>query len=196
MREHHFLKLAAAALLAVAMSPLHAIAQGRPDPMALMAVQRDALAKLAFMDGVWRGPASTVLPNGDKHAVMQTERIGPLLGGTVKLIEGRGYDAEGRTGFNAFAVLSYNVATKSYNFRSYAQGFSGDYVFNLTDEGFNWEIPAGPATLKYSAVVKNGEWRETGDRVEAGKPPVRFFEMNLKRIGGSDWPGAGEVGWK
>ena len=106
MREHHFLKLAAVALLAVAMSPLHAIAQGRPDPMALMAVQRDALAKLAFMEGVWRGPASTVLTNGDKHAVMQTERSGPLLGGTVKLIEGRGYDAEGRTGFNAFAVLS------------------------------------------------------------------------------------------
>ena len=80
--------------------------------------------------------------------------------------------------------------------RSYAQGFSGDYVFQLTDEGFSWEIPAGPMLLKYHAVVKNGEWRETGERIEAGKPPVRFFEMNLKRIGDSDWPGAGAVSWK
>ena len=184
------------AQLSISFAPFHAVAQGRPDPVALMAAQRDALTKLAFMDGVWRGPASTVLPNGAKHEVTQTERIGPLLGGTVKLIEGRGFDAEGRTGFNAFAVLSYNVATKSYNMRSYAQGFSGDYVFQLTDEGFSWEIPAGPMLLKYHAVVKNGEWRETGERIEAGKPPVRFFEMNLKRIGDSDWPGAGAVSWK
>src|SRR5262245_24759201 len=69
-----------------------ASAQGRPDPAALLAAQREAMAPLAFMDGVWRGPAWTILPSGEKHNVTQTERIGPFLDGSVKVIEGRGYD--------------------------------------------------------------------------------------------------------
>ena len=183
-------------LLCTAMMPIAVSAQGRPDPAVLMAAQREALAKLSILDGVWRGPASTTLPNGAKHVVTQTERVGPLLGGTVKVIEGRGYDSEGKTTFNAFAVISYNVSTKAYNFRSYAQGFSADFVYQPTSDGFSWEIPAGPMTMRYNAVVKNGEWHETGDRIEPGKPPLRFFEMTLMRVGDSDWPGAGAVGPK
>ena len=52
-------------------------AQTRPDPPAtVIAAQRAAMAPLAAMDGVWRGPAATVLENGQKHEVTQTERIG------------------------------------------------------------------------------------------------------------------------
>ena len=61
---------------------------------------------LASMDGVWRGPAWTILPSGEKHSVTQTERIGPLLDGSVKVIEGRGYDADGKVAFNAFGTIS------------------------------------------------------------------------------------------
>ena len=51
--------------------------------------------------------------------------------------------------------------------------------------------------MRYDAVAKNSEWHETGDRIEPGKPPVRFFfEMTLKRVGDSDWPAAGAVGAK
>ncbi len=196
MKSGHAVLVLVGAMLCIAVTPPAVQAQGRPDPAAMMAAQREAMAKLAFMDGVWRGPASTTLPNGDKHSVVQTERIGPLLDGTVKLVEGRGYDAAGKTQFNAFAVVSFNLATKAYNFRSYAQGFSGDYVYQPTAEGFAWEIPAGPMTLRYSAVIRNGEWHEVGDRIEPGKPPVRFFEMTLKRIGDSDWPGAGAISAK
>src|SRR5262245_6092410 len=90
-------------------------AQERPDPAALMAAQREAMAKLAFMDGVWRGPASTTLPSGQKHDITQTERIGPLLGGAVKVIEGRGYEPDGKTTFNALGIISYDVARKAYS---------------------------------------------------------------------------------
>ena len=86
--------LAATLLMTVALA---CSAQERLDPAALMAAQREAMAKLAFMDGVWRGPASTVLPSGEKHDITQTERIGPLLGGIVKVIEGRGYEPDGKT---------------------------------------------------------------------------------------------------
>ena len=74
-------------------------------------------------------PEGAVSPLGEKHAVTQTERIGRFIDGTVKVIEGRGYDAE-----------------------------------------------------------------EVGDRIAPGKDPVRFFEMNLKRVGDTGWPSAGVVG--
>jgi len=170
-----------------------AAAQERPDPAALQAAQREAMAAFAFMDGVWRGPATTVLPSGEKHAVTQTERIGPLLGGTVKVIEGRNYEPDGKTTFNALGIISYNVATKSFSMRSYAMGYAGDFPVQRTSDGFVWEIPAGPTTIRYTAVVKDGTWTEVGDRIVPGKDPVRFFEMRLTRVSDSDWPGAGAI---
>ncbi|HEY9401137.1 MAG TPA: hypothetical protein VIQ24_00490 [Pyrinomonadaceae bacterium] len=167
--------------------------QGRPDPAALIASQREAMRRLAFMDGVWRGAAWTVLPSGEKHAITQTERIGPFLDGSVKIIEGRGYDADGKVSFNAFGIISYNPATRIYTMRSYAQGQVGDFVLTPSADGYVWEIPAGPMTIRYTAVVKDGAWREVGDRITPGKEPVRFFEMNLKRVGDTDWPAGGAV---
>src|SRR5438067_8111910 len=87
-------------LIVVLGATLTASGQGRPDPATLIAAQREAMAPLAFMDGVWRGPAWTMLPSGEKHNVTQTERIGPFLEGSVKVIEGRGYNADGTVGFN------------------------------------------------------------------------------------------------
>ncbi|MEO8506170.1 MAG: DUF1579 domain-containing protein [Betaproteobacteria bacterium] len=170
-----------------------ALAQQRPDPATLQAAQRDAMASFAFMDGVWRGPATTVLPSGATHAITQTERIGPLLGGAVKVLEGRGYEPDGKTSFNALGVISYDVASKTYSMRAYAMGYTGDYVVRRTSDGFSWEIPAGQVTIRYTAIVKDGTWNEVGDRIAPGKDPVRFFQMTLQRIGDSDWPQAGAV---
>lgn len=172
---------------------LPAFAQ-REDPAVTIKAQVEAMKKLAWMDGVWRGPASTVVGNGVTHEVMQTERIGPFLDGSVKVLEGRGYDTKtGKVTFNAFGVVSYNSATKGYALHSYAQGQAGDFVLTPTDDGYVWEIPAGPMMIRYTATLKGGVWREVGDRVFPGKEPVRFFEMNLKRVSDTDWPGAGAV---
>lgn len=190
----HIMRYASVFLLSSALlSGSSAIAQMRPDSQQLLAAQKEAMSKFSFMDGVWRGPASTTMHNGEKHAIAQTERIGPLLDGSIKLMEGRGYKADGTTSFNAFAVLSFNPATKAYSMRSYAQGNVGDFPVTLTADGFSWEIPAGPMTIRYTATVKDGQWREVGDRIQPGKEPVRFFEMNLKRVGDSPWPGAGAI---
>jgi hypothetical protein len=183
--------LALAALGVIAQ--ITASGQGMPDPQVLIKAQRDGMAPLSYMDGVWRGPATTTLPSGEVHAITQTERIGSFLDGSVKVIEGRGYEPDGRVGFNAFGVISYDPAAKTYTMRSYAQGFHGDFVLTPTADGYVWEIPAGPTTLRYTAVIKDGKWREVGDRIIPGRAPVRFFEMNLVRIGDSDWPGAGAI---
>lgn len=170
-----------------------ATAQGQPDPKTMIAAQRKAMGPLAYMDGVWRGTAWTLLPSGEKHTVTQTERIGPFLDGSIKVIEGRGYEADGTVSFNAFGIVSSDPVKQTYSMRSYAMGRSGDFVFTPTADGFAWEIPAGQMTIRYTAVVKNGEWSEVGDRIMPGKEPVRFFEMNLKRVGDTDWPAAGTV---
>jgi hypothetical protein len=180
-------------LTVIAMTPSAVRAQGGPDTAAQIAAQREGMRRLTFMDGVWRGPAWTILPSGQKHNITQTERIGPFLDGSVKVIEGKGYEEGGKATFNAFATISYDPSTHAYNMRSYAQGRVGDFVLTPTADGFVWDIPAGPMTIHYTAVVKDGTWREVGDRIMPGKGPVRFFEMNLKRIGDTDWPNAGSI---
>lgn len=109
------------------------------------------------------------------------------------MIEGRGYEPDGRVGFNAFAVISYDPAKRAYSMRSYAMGRQGDFVLTPRADGYTWDIPAGPMTIHYTATAKDGKWREVGDRIMAGRDPVRFFEMNLVRVGDSNWPGAGAI---
>ena len=112
------------------------------------------------------------------------------------MIEGRGYEAEGKLGFNAFGVVSFNPATRAYSFRSHAFGQSGDFAFAPTADGYTWEIPAGPMTIRYTAAIEDGTLREVGDRIAPGREPQRFFEMTLQRVGDSDWPAAGAIGPK
>ena len=172
---------------------LTAFGQRPPDPELLLKPQREAMGALSMMDGVWRGPAWVISPTGEKHELMQTERVGSFLGGSVKVVEGKGYEADGRVAFNAFATIYFDPAKKIYTMHSYAQGHVGDYILTPKPDGFVWEIPAGPMTMRYTAVIKDGTWHEVGDRIMPGKDPVRFFEMKLKRIGNTDWPAGGAV---
>jgi hypothetical protein len=170
-----------------------ALAQSPPDPAARIAKQQAAMKALSWMDGVWRGPAVTTRPGGQKITVTQTERSGPLLGGAVHVVEGRGYNADGSTGFNALGIISYDPDKDAYSMRSYAMGQAGDFPLTVTPNGAIWTIVAGPATIRYTITAKDGVWHEVGERVVEGQAPVQFFEMTLKRIGDSSWPAAGAI---
>ena len=117
-----------------------------------------------------------------------------MLGGTIKVLEGRGYNADGTTGFNAFGIISFDPASGSYRLHSYAQGRAGDFTLTPTADGYVWTIPAGPFTIRYTATLADGTWTEVGDRIVDGRAPQRFFEMRLRRIGASDWPAANGPG--
>jgi hypothetical protein len=192
----------AAFVVALAAAGL-AAAQAQHDPAAALAAQREAMKAFAAMDGVWRGTATTTLPSGDKHVVTQTERIGAFLDGSVKIIEGRGYRADGSVGFNALGIVSYDPAKRVYSLRSYALGHAGDFAFTPTADGYEWEIALGapPASgeaprIRYVATIRDGTLTEVGDRIVPGRDPVRFFEMTLKRIGDTGWPAADPVPMK
>ena len=172
-------------------APQRAAPAGPWDPAARLASQREAMQALAFLDGAWRGEAQAAQAPGP---IDHTERVGTLLDGTVRLVEGRGYDNDGRTVFNAFAVISYDPATRAYSIRTHAMGFVGDHPLTVRPDGFSWSHPMGPGvTMRYNATVANGEWHEVGERVVEGQPPVRTVELRVRRIGDSDWPQAGAV---
>jgi hypothetical protein len=185
------LMLSAAAVILIA-APGAALAQVPVQP-AGSAAQRAAVGALDFLDGEWRGQAVVHGPDG-AETLTQTERVGSLLGGSIKVIEGRGYAADGTTEFNAMAVLSWNEREGRYNFRSWANGFSGDYRFERTEDGFRWETPAGPnARIEYVAVVRDGTWHEVGTFLMEGQPPRQMIDMRLTRVGDTDWPAGGAV---
>lgn len=182
--------IAALALCSTLSGPAAAQA---PDTPALLAAQRQAMQPLAALDGVWRGTARVTLPDGKTRELVQTERIGPMLGGTVKVIEGRGHGAGGSLDFNALAVVSYTPSTGKYSLSSWAQGMKGDFSFEPRPDGFVWTMNFGSTTVRHTAVVQQGTWTEVGERLVEGQPPVRMIEMKLRRIGSTTWPAAGAV---
>ena len=187
-----WMRAATLALLGTA-ATLGARAQ-TPDTATLLAGQTEALQVFAMLDGVWRGPATATQPDGSQLAFVQTERIGPFLGGSVRVLEGRGYDETGKVRFNAFGIISYDATQAAYTLHSHAQGHVGDFPFRFTGNGYAWEIPLGSVgMLRYVATVENGELHEVGDRIVAGRDPQRVFDMRLKRIADTDWPAAGAV---
>ena len=181
------------AALALFMTPLEASAQD-PDAAKRIAAQREAMAELKRMDGVWRGPAWILQANGEKRDFVQTERILPFLDGSIKVIEGRGYGPDGRVTFNALGIVSYSPNSKSFSMHSYAMGYSGDFAFTPLPDGYMWTTPAGPnAAIRYKATIAGDAFTEVGERIVEGKEPVRIFEMRLKRVSDTDWPSAGAV---
>lgn len=184
-----------ATTVVIAVGSMSLMVFGQPgfNPEQVIGKQKQALSSLDFMNGVWKGPAWIMTPSGNKHHMTQTERVGPFLGGAIKVIEGRGHEPDGTVSFNAMGIISYDVQKESYTMRSYAMGRVGDFELKLTSDGFIWTIPAGPATMQYTAVVKNGTWHEVGERIMPGQKPIRFFEMTLKRTGDTNWPAGGAV---
>ncbi len=96
-----------------------------PDTAALWAAQRQAMQGLSAMDGVWRGTARIPLAGGGVKELVQTERVGPMLGGTIKVVEGRGYAPDGALDFHAFGVVSFSPRTGAFTFQAHAQGQAG-----------------------------------------------------------------------
>lgn len=163
------------------------------DPKATIAAQAQAMAPLAWMDGRWRGPGWALIPVG-RHEIVQTERVGPLLDGSIKVMEGKSFEPDGKpAAFNAFGVLSYDAASKAYTLHSYAQGRAGDFPLTPTADGYVWTIPMGPVSMRYTATHADDAWTEVGDLLRPGAPDTRVFEMRLKRVGDTDWPLAGQA---
>jgi hypothetical protein len=187
---------ALAPLLFLFASAAPAAAQTFPDAQGRIAAQKQALEHFKPFHGRWRGEA-IIHSQAGKRTLVQTERVGPLLDGATLLVEGRGYAPDGKLVFNAFGQIVYDPGTKLYSFQTQAMGYSGVAAVKLIPDGYIWESPAGPgAVMRYTTTLKDGIWHEVGERVAGNAPPMRTFEMTLKRIGDTQWPAADPVPMK
>lgn len=187
-------KRLAAAFAALLLLPASALSQAPPDPAAAMAAQREAMGRLSFMDGVWRGPAWALHPSGRREYV-QTERVGPFLDGGVRMVEGRGYAPDGTVAFNALGVISWDPSAGRYRMQTWARGQSGSFPVELREGGVVvWETPAGPgAVIRHTATIRDGRWREVSERVVEGAAPQPLAGLDLVRIGDTNWPAGAPV---
>lgn len=143
---------------------------------------------VAFLDGVWIGPATMTLPDGKTLRFEQMERVGPMMNGEVRIMEGKGRDASGKSIFNAFTVFSQN-ADKSIEMRSYTMGHASSRKLDVRDgKGFVWELRVDESTIRYTATVADGIWSEIGERIGPDGRSLQFFEMTLKRVSDTNWP--------
>lgn len=170
------------ALMAVLAGASNVHAQARaPDPHVTEA--------LAMFDGVWVGRARMTGRDGKVMEFEQMERIGPMLGGEIRVMEGKGRAPDGKTLFNAFTVFAA-AKDGGIEMRSHVWGDQSARRIELKPNGYVWRMDTPVGQIVYDITVKDAVWRETGVMEMKNGSRSTFFEMTLTRQGATDWPAA------
>jgi len=168
---------------------------GQMLPAERVAAQQEAMAKLSWMDGIWRGSGSMIDNPGETPRQMrETLRIGSFLDGTVKIVEIRGYLSDGKLGFHALNMISFNALTKQFEMTARAGGLSGVFPFRLADSGtgYLWSLGSGDG-IHYTGTLKDGVWHELGESGGKSRPTTWMSEMTVRRVSATEWPEAGAI---
>jgi len=153
------------------------------------AVQKEAMKKLSFLVGQWKGESWTEFVPGKRQTSVGTETVESKLGGLLLTIEGvhrrKGDKEAGNVVHNAFAVVSYDDKAKRYRLQAYTD--RGNYTeteAKVADGKLEWgfRIPKF-GEVRYTVTVSDkGRWSEIGEVSTDGKEWRKFFEMNLERV--------------
>jgi hypothetical protein len=166
---------------------------GSPSPgqdLKAPAVQQEAMKKLNFLAGQWKGESWTEFVPGQRSASQGTETLQYKLGGLLLTIEGvhrrKTQDSEGgRVLHSAFAVVSYDEQAKRYRFQAYTD--RGNYTeaeAKVGDGSVEWgfRIPEFGEVRYTIRLNEKGQWFEIGEVSQNGKDWRKFFEMTLDRV--------------
>ena len=106
------------------------------------------------------------------------------IDGLALLVEGNFKNIEGAIIYETLAVLSPNLKTKSYDFRTYLKnGMSGEHELKAIEKGWRWGLHFPNGAMRYDIRIENDTWIEIGEMTrDDGKTWMKFFEMNLKRV--------------
>lgn len=163
-------------------------------PAEMVSAQQQALAKFSKLDGIWRGSGWMIDgPDETARKLTQTLRVGPFLDGAVRLIEIRGYAADGSVGFHAFNTLAFDAQKSEYGMLARAGGRSGNFSFTATDDGYVWNIGTAERGLRYTGTVKGDTWTEVGESLDPSHAPIKVSEWTVHRVASTMWPEAGAV---
>jgi hypothetical protein len=155
------------------------------------AANREALKKLEFLAGKWKGDATVSRGPKETMIVKQSENVQFKLDGTVLLVEGvgrgksPGKDEEGIV-FQALGVMSYDAQAKKYKVKAYrAEGQSVDADMTVSEKGLVWGFkePQSGIEIRYTmSITPKSEWHEIGEYSQDGKTWSKFIEMTLTRV--------------
>ncbi|MGD9588548.1 MAG: hypothetical protein AB7Q37_04290 [Pyrinomonadaceae bacterium] len=151
----------------------------------------EALKKLEFLAGEWKGSGWTLTPSG-KHTSQVTEVFRYKLDGQIAIVEGRGVTTDEKTGaekpiHQAFGVFSYDHASDRIRFRFYKAetGEEGETFIEPSGKSITWgfDVKESGSKIKFvQRINPEGKWVETGDfSRDGGKTWIRFMEMELTR---------------
>src|SRR5262245_20118355 len=111
-----------------------------------VAAQREAMKKLGFLVGQWKGEGWMDVGPGQRRTFQGTETVQTKVDGLVVAIEGvhrgrvGGAGAEGVI-HNAFGLLSYDDKAKRYRFESFtARGNREDAEAKVSDGQMEWAM--------------------------------------------------------
>ena len=162
-------------------------------PQQSNATHQEKMSALQQWVGRWQGEGSMTTPTGEVRKSNVDERIEFKLDNTVLLVEGIGKSNDATTNkeivtHHALGVLSYDVNTSQYKFRSWLKdGKSTEAWFNVTGENqYQWGFDTPQGKVRYSIVLDplKKTWNEIGEFSRDGNTWRKFFEMNLKKVEG------------
>jgi hypothetical protein len=163
-----------------------AVTAGALDGQEPGAASREAMRKLAFLEGEWEGEAWTQMGPGPRRQLRQTESVRYSNSGHVLVIQGTGWEKDGngadRMAFNAVAVISHDPQA-GYRMRSYTmEGRSGDFEIVPSDSGFVWGFDFPEGRVRYTMrLTPEGEWSEVGEFSRGDAPARPVIEMVVRK---------------
>lgn len=150
--------------------------------------QRDAMKKLQFLVGEWKGEGWMEFAPGERRTFKAQETVLSKLDGLVLAIDGLHRGKVGGQGddvivHNAFGVIHYDAPNRKYRFRAHtARGNHEDAEAAVSDGQISWgmKIPQF-GDVRYTIQLDDkGRWSEVGEVTRDGKSR-KFFEMTLER---------------
>jgi hypothetical protein len=148
-----------------------------------------AMQKLAYLVGEWRGKASVIMGPGGPVEAAQHEVVEWAAGGTVLTIAGRGTVIEGgaeRVVHDAFATIWWDAEGNRYRMRAHlANGQAVDAAPVVGADTLVWGFHHPQAgQLRYTiTLTADGDWHEIGERSVDGKTNwMKIIEMRLTKI--------------
>jgi hypothetical protein len=153
------------------------------------AAQRDAMKKLDFLVGRWKGAGWMEFAPGQRRTFQGTEVVSRKLDGLLLTIEGLhrgqvGDKEEAVVVHSAFTLVSYDDKARRYRFQAFTgRGQYEDAEARVSERQLVWgmKVP-GFGDVRYTIKLDDkGRWIEVGEVSRDGKTWRRFFEMTLQR---------------
>ncbi len=152
-------------------------------------LQKEAIKKIEFLTGNWKGTEWVLTPDGMKRNVESYDFAETKLKGTVILFQGAvkvkiSESGDPMTVYEGLGLLSYNENTQKYRLQHFgSDGSYEDYECSLTGKTlFCEQKDKNNTTRRITIMVDDaGRWIEKGERLQDGRTWTQFFETQMDK---------------